>query len=210
MVETDTALDGIRAFLPCATPQAWIEAALSNPEELLIDHAHCEKKAASTALALLYRYPGHGELLQRMSRLAREELRHFEQVVALMVARGVAYRHLPAGRYAGALHELVRSAEPGRLVDTLVVGALIEARSCERFAALAPCLDDELARFYRSLLRSEARHFQDYLALAGTVGGAGEVEARVAVFAARERELIQAPDTQFRFHSGPPLNAAIQ
>lgn len=196
------ALEAIRDFLPCATPAAWIEAALAHPEELLIDHANCEKKAASTAVALLYRYPGRGGLLRLMSRLAREELRHFEQVLALMEARGVAYRHLPAGRYAGALHELIRSEEPGRLVDTLVAGAFIEARSCERFAAVAPHLDDELAGFYGSLLRSEARHFQGYLDLAEAA--ADDLGDRVALFAARERELIESPDPEFRFHSGPP------
>lgn len=195
-------LDAIREFLPCATPAAWIEAALAHPEELLIDHANCEKKAASTAVGLLYRYPERGELLRVMSRLAREELRHFEQVLALMAARGVAYRHLPAGRYAGSLHALVRREEPGRLVDTLVVGAFIEARSCERFAAVAPHLDDELAGFYGSLLRSEARHFQDYLELAKAA--AGDLGDRITLFAACERELIERPDPEFRFHSGPP------
>ncbi len=194
--------EAIRNFLPCSTPAAWIEAALAHPDELLIDHANCEKKAASTAVALLYRYPGRGELLRVMSRLAREELRHFEQVLALMEARGVCYRHLPAGRYAGALHRLIRSEEPGRLVDTLVVGAFIEARSCERFAAVAPHLDTELAGFYGSLLRSEARHFQGYLNLARAAGG--DIEDRIALFAARERELIEHPDPEFRFHSGPP------
>lgn len=198
-------LDAIRAFLPCATPAAWLEAAAEHPQELLIDHANCEKKAASTALGLLYRYTERGALLQRMSRLAREELRHFEQVVALMEARGIPYRQLAAGRYAAGLHELVRRTEPGRLVDTLIAGAFIEARSCERFATLAPLLDGELAGFYRSLLRSEARHFQHYLDLARSFGG--DIEARIAVFAARERELVESPDTEFRFHSGPPAAA---
>jgi len=199
------ALDAITDFLPCATPAAWLEAALAHPEALLIDHANCEKKAASTALGLLYRYTEHGALLQRMSRLAREELRHFEQVVALMQARGIAYRQLAAGRYAAGLHALVRRAEPERLVDTLIAGAFIEARSCERFAALAPRLDAELADFYRSLLRSEARHFRHYLDLARSFGG--NIDARIAAFAARERELIESPDTEFRFHSGPPAAA---
>lgn len=199
------ALDAITDFLPCATPTAWLEAAVAHPEELLIDHANCEKKAASTALGLLYRYTGEGALLQRMSRLAREELRHFEQVVALMQARGIAYRQLAAGRYAAGLHELVGRAEPQRLVDTLIAGAFIEARSCERFAALAPRLDAELADFYRSLLHSEARHFRHYLDLARSFGG--DVDARIAAFAARERELIESPDTEFRFHSGPPAAA---
>lgn len=200
------ALEAITVFLPCATPAAWIQAALAHPEELLIDHANCEKKAASTALGLLYRYPGQSALLQRMSRLAREELRHFEQVVALMQARGVPYRQLPAGRYAADLHALVRRVEPERLIDTLIAGAFIEARSCERFAALAPRLDAELADFYRSLLRAEARHFQHYLELARSFGG--DIDSRITAFAARERELIEAPDTEFRFHSGPPADAS--
>lgn len=196
------ALEAIRAFLPCATPAAWIAAALAHPEELLIDHANCEKKAASTALGLLYRHIDRPPLLHRMSRLAREELRHFEQVVAFMEQRGVAYRQLTASRYASGLRALVRVEEPHRLVDTLIAGAFIEARSCERFAALAPHLDAELGAFYQSLLRSEARHFRDYLELAEAVGGA--IAERIVLFAARERELIEAPDTEFRFHSGPP------
>ena len=204
MMPEAAALDAITAFLPCATPVAWLEAAGAHPAELLIDHANCEKKAASTALGLLYRYVGRPDLLQRMSRLAREELRHFEQVVALMQARGIAYRQLSAGRYAAALHELVRRAEPERLVDTLIAGAFIEARSCERFAALAPRLDAELTDFYRSLLRSEARHFQHYLDLARSFGG--DIDGRIAAFAAREKELIETPDTEFRFHSGPPAS----
>lgn len=199
------ALGGVTAFLPCATPAAWLEAALRHPQELLIDHANCEKKAASTALGLLYRYPGQSTLLQRMSRLAREELRHFEQVVALMQARGVPYRQVSAGRYAAGLHALVRRVEPERLIDTLIAGAFIEARSCERFAALAPRLDAELADFYQSLLRAEARHFQHYLELARSFGG--DIDSRIAAFAARERELIETPDTEFRFHSGPPAAA---
>lgn len=198
------ALEAIRAFLPCATPAAWVAAALAHPEALLIDHANCEKKAASTALGLLYRHIDRPPLLHRMSRLAREELRHFEQVVAVMEQRGVAYRQLTASRYASGLRALVRVEEPHRLVDTLIAGAFIEARSCERFAALAPHLDAELGAFYHSLLRSEARHFRDYLVLAEAIGGA--ISDRVAVFAARERELIEMPDPEFRFHSGPPAD----
>lgn len=194
----------VAAFLHCATPAAWVEWALANPGILLVDHANCEKKAASTALNLMYRYVDHHRLLTRLSRLAREELRHFEQVIALMQARGIDYPQLTAARYAGELRQLVRSHEPARLVDTLLVGAIIEARSCERFAALVPVLDDELALFYASLLKSESRHFTDYLKLAQEAGSAGEVAARLPVLLQRERELIESPDTEFRFHSGVP------
>jgi tRNA-(ms[2]io[6]A)-hydroxylase len=191
-------------FLYCPTPRAWIEWALANHDTMLVDHANCEKKAASTALNLMYRYVGHPRLLTRLSKLAREELRHFEQVIALMGTRGIGYPQLSAARYAGELRQLVRTSEPARLVDTLLVGAIIEARSCERFAALVPVLDSELAAFYASLLKSESRHFTDYLKLAGEAGSADEIAARLAVLLQRERELIETPDTEFRFHSGVP------
>ncbi len=198
------ALQEIHDFLPCRTPATWIENALANQDLLLIDHAHCEKKAASTALSLMYRYVDNTNLLNKMSRLAREELRHFEQVLAIMVKRGVAYTHLTPSRYAAGLREPVRKDDPGRLVDVLIVGAIIEARSCERFAALAPFLDEKLADFYNSLLKSEARHYQDYLKLAEQANG-GPVSGRLAEFLALEQPLIEMPDSEFRFHSGPVL-----
>ena len=169
---------------------------------MLIDHAHCEKKAASTALSLMYRYVDNTDLLNKMSRLAREELRHFEQVLAIMKKRGVDYCHLTPARYAAGLRQEVRSEDPGRLVDVLIVGAIIEARSCERFAALAPFLDEKLADFYTSLLKSEARHYQDYLTLAEQAAGE-PIAARAEDFLALERALIEDPDQEFRFHSGP-------
>ncbi|MGM0692241.1 MAG: tRNA-(ms[2]io[6]A)-hydroxylase [Pseudomonadota bacterium] len=191
------------AFLPCATPDAWVDWALANPELLLIDHAQCEKKAASTAMSLLYRYVDQPLLLTKMSQLAREELLHFEQVVKLMEARGIVYRHITASRYAEGLRRHVRGQEPERLVDILIIGALIEARSCERFACLIPHLDDELAKFYRSLVKSEGRHFEDYLMLAHRLAPAS-IDARIAFFSDREAELVTMPDTAFRFHSGVP------
>src|SRR5690554_6020372 len=196
------ALQEIHDFLPCRTPSRWIENALANQDLMLIDHAHCEKKAASTALSLMYRYVDNSNLLNKMSRLAREELRHFEQVLAIITRRGVEYCHLTPARYAAGLRQDVRTDDPGRLVDVMVVGAIIEARSCERFAALVPFLDDELADFYSSLLKSEARHYRDYLALAEEANG-GPVDERVAEFIAIEKQLILEPDTEFRFHSGP-------
>lgn len=197
-------LAGIHAFLGCVTPDAWIEAALVNQPILLIDHANCEKKAASTALNLMFRYGGDFAFLGSLSRLAREELRHFEQVIALMQKRGIDYRPLGAARYASGLRELVRTHEPARLIDSLIVGAFIEARSCERFAALAPHLDAELARFYTSLLRSESRHFEGYLAAAQKAAGKTDIGSRIALFAERERTLIEDADSDFRFHSGCP------
>jgi tRNA-(ms[2]io[6]A)-hydroxylase len=201
-VDSDV-LAEIQGFLPCATPDRWIENALEHPALMLIDHANCEKKAASTAISLINRYTNNFELLNKMSRLAREEMRHFEQVIALMKRRRVTYTHVSASRYAAGLRELARRDDPGKLIDVLVIGAFIEARSCERFARLAPHLDDELAEFYTSLLKSEGRHYQDYLGLAKKVAGGVCIDGRITLFAEREQQLIEAPDTEFRFHSGP-------
>lgn len=195
--------ESLEKFLACPTPDTWLQWALANPETLLIDHAQCEKKAASTAMSLLYRYVDQPLLLSKMSQLAREELLHFEQVVGLMEKRGVAYQHLTASRYAEGLRKHLRSNDPERLIDVLIIGALIEARSCERFARLIPYLDEELARFYRTLVKSEGRHFEDYLLLARQQTD-DSLDVRIAFFVAREAELITSPDTAFRFHSGVP------
>ena len=198
-------MGAIQAFLPCRTPDAWVAAALQPDQEptLLIDHANCEKKAAATALALMHRYTDNPLLLNKMSRLAREELRHFEQVIKIMVARDITYEPLSASRYAQGLHKGVRRQEPGRLIDTLIVGALIEARSCERFARLAPELDKELGDFYFSLLKSEARHYSDYLRLAESLASDGDLTDRLEYFRGLEAGLVESEDTEFRFHSGP-------
>ncbi len=193
----------IQEFLLCPTPPQWVEWALDNESLLLIDHANCEKKAAASAMNLMYRYVDKPDLLKKMSQLAREELLHFEQVVELMEERGIDYVHLSPSRYASSLREYMRTHEPARLIDTLIVGAFVEARSCERFAAIAPSLDDRIRRFYQSLLRSESRHYTDYLALARQYDGSDLAE-RIAFFAAEEAALVSTPDTEFRFHSGVP------
>lgn len=198
------ALAEINQFLLCETPDAWVQAALQNQALLLLDHANCEKKAASTAINLMYRYVGDFEMMHKMSRLAREELRHYEQVMSLMQARGVAYEQITPCRYASELRKPVRTYEPGRFVDTLIVGAIIEARSCERFAKVAPHLDEELQNFYLSLLKSEARHYQDYLHLAKKGAQGEDISDRIRVFLELEETLIESPDTEFRFHSGVP------
>jgi len=202
-VNLDVDLTHINQFLGCETPNAWVQAALSDQEVMLIDHANCEKKAAKTALNLMFKYIDRDELLQKMSRLAREELRHFEQVTAIMKRRGIHYRQVSASRYAAGLMTYVSSNEPDRLVDILIIGAFIECRSCERFAKIAPFLDAELQKFYISLLRSESRHFTDYLTLAEKAAG-GSIEGRIAFFREKERALIESEDTEFRFHSGVP------
>ena len=187
------------------TPDVWLEEASDQLVVLLTDHANCEKKAASTALNLMYRYVEYPELLESLSKLAREELRHFEQVLRLMRDRGMAYEQIASSRYAGALRKLVRTHEPMRLLDLLVMSAVVEARGCERFGRLCEVLDCVLADFYGSLLKSEARHFENYLKFAEKIDApVGEVATRLEVFLEADAELILTPDDQFRFHSGIP------
>ena len=197
-------LDALMEFLPCRTPQAWIDEALKHEEMLLLNHCYLEQCAARNAMQLMFRCPDKPDLLSKMSKLAREELRHFEKVHELLTRRGYVYKILKPSRYAGLLNTEVRKQEPGQLVDSLIVGAFIEARSCERFASLAPHMDEEIAEFFRSLLKSEARHFRDYLDLAEKYAN-GPIEKRVAFFAEIECNAIESPDPLFRFHSGIPV-----
>lgn len=160
--------------LASTSAPAWAERMLADLDELLLDHAHCEKKAASTALSLIFRYPERAALITPLSELAREELEHFELVVALLRARGREFERLTPSPYAARLMTAVRTHEPARLLDTLLCCALIEARSCERMQLLARTFDarrDEpgiaaLADLYDGLLASEARHFATYVELA--------------------------------------------
>ena len=190
-------------FLPCETPKEWIEVALQRQDILLINHAYLEKCAARTALNLMFAYPDKPELQHKMSRLAREELVHFEQVMKVIKKRGIVYRGLKPSRYAGLMNVEIRKPSDQRLIDGLIVGALIEARSCERFAKIAPLLDPELEKFYTSLLKSEARHYQDYLTLAQTYSKT-PIDDRIEVFREIERAAILSEDERFRFHSGVP------
>ena len=189
-------------ILLAPTPDAWVQAAAARWRELLNDHAQCEKKAASTALALMFTYPEDRRLASALSRLAREELRHFEQVQKLMTALDVPFERQRPGRYASGLRALLRTADPGRKLDLLLTGALIEARSCERFRLLAPRLPAEVGRFYGQLAQSEARHFGQYLDLAQEA--APQWRARLRELAEHEARLATTPDAQLRFHSGPP------
>jgi tRNA-(ms[2]io[6]A)-hydroxylase len=202
-------LTPVLEFLSVETPPAWVDEATRQLPILLMDHANCEKKAASTALGMMYRYVDQMPLLHKMSQLAREELRHFEQVLDVMQGQGIEYRQISSARYAQSLHELVRREEPWRLLDTLVLGAVVEARSCERFIALADVLPEPVADLYRALVNSEARHFADYLALANEAAkvhhlATREVEEAVARLLEKDAELVLTPDPQFRFHSGVP------
>jgi tRNA 2-(methylsulfanyl)-N6-isopentenyladenosine37 hydroxylase len=198
-------------ILKAATDPAWVDAAVRDWQTLLIDHANCEKKAASTALALLFSYPEDRSLTARLSRLAREELRHFEQVDRMAARLDVAPRRLGPGRYAGELRRCVSASEPRRKLELMLCGALIEARSCERFELLATRLPAPLGEFYGGLAEAERRHAGLYLELARAVAaevhgdqGAERCAQQLERIAAREAELATAPDAEFRFHSGTP------
>jgi tRNA-(ms[2]io[6]A)-hydroxylase len=197
----------VQTILLAPTPPEWVDYAAAHWAELLVDHANCEKKAASTALALMFAYPEDRKLTSALSRLAREELRHFEQVQRMMETLDVPYIRQKPGRYGAGLRATMRTSDPGRKLDLLLIGALIEARSAERFRLLVTRLQEPLADFYATLERSEARHFELYLDLAHAIDtspGAAESERRLQSIAAREAELATAPDEAFRFHSGAP------
>jgi tRNA-(ms[2]io[6]A)-hydroxylase len=197
-------------LLRVPTPAGWIAAALALPDVLLIDHANCEKKAASTALALMFAYAEDLELTAKMSRLAREELRHYEQVAKLIRSLGVTPQRLAPGRYAERMRRLVAKSEPHREVDLMICGAFIEARSCERFAALSTAISAPMKDLFQGLHDAEARHYRVYLDLARRAAkraGLAPLDARIEEFAVLEAELITSPDPVFRFHSGTPATA---
>ncbi|WP_312333033.1 tRNA-(ms[2]io[6]A)-hydroxylase [Acinetobacter variabilis] len=214
-IDYDELMKPVIGFLGCETPKVWLDEALQNLEILMQDHANCEKKAASTAMNLMFRYSFFVDLQVKLAQLVREEMLHYEQVLEFMNKRGQQWIGLSAGRYAGGLRKEIRTYEPEALIDVLVIGAFVEARSCERFYALAPLVDDELGRYYRYLLKSESRHFEDYLALALDVAKTAklknpqeDIQSRIEHIREVEKNLILSPDEMFRFHSGVPTKAA--
>ena len=200
-------INEIQNFLKIDTPKLWAEIANVRLPELLIDHANCELKAASTALSFIYRYSSRDDLCYRMSRIAREELRHFEQVKALMKKRNISFEYVKASRYAKSLRECVRNNEPFKLMDSLIVAAIIEARSCERFFYLMDTLPDEISKFYGDLVLSESRHFKVYLGFASDENKKSKLdfELKLDELLDKEAEIISHPDKIFGFHSGPIL-----
>jgi len=185
------------------TSPAWTERASACIDDVLLDHAHCEKKAAGAALRLLFRYPQHRFLQEPVARLAREELGHFERVLAVLDARGVRFARQKPSAYGGRLHALVRGREPEQLVDLLLVSALIEARSCERFRMLsrATALDAGLRALYAELLASEARHHQLYVDLATRLAPPACVRARLRELARAEARILEEHAPLVRLHS---------
>lgn len=186
------------------TSAEWIAQAQNELDTLLLDHTHCEKKAASTAINLIFRYADKLELMRPLSELAREELTHFELMLGVLEKRGVAFRRLEPSRYAARLVGVCRKAEPFRLMDTLLCCAMIEARSCERIGILGRVLQEqepELAEIYRSLFESEARHYSTYLDIAIRIFSKEEVMPRLIEVAAHESKVLGDSEPALRFHS---------
>jgi tRNA-(ms[2]io[6]A)-hydroxylase len=184
------------------TPARWLAQVLPHLDELLIDHAHCEKKAAGVAMNLLFAYVENADLCRAMTEIVQEELEHFHQVRAILDQRGIALRKLRPSRYGEQLHALISKFEPQRTVDRLLIAGLIEARSCERFALLRDHLPDaELATFFGSLFASEARHHSTYVRLAKTVADEETVRQRLRTLAEAESAIMLAGDEVPRMHS---------
>jgi tRNA-(ms[2]io[6]A)-hydroxylase len=188
--------------LHAPTPDRWLTQVEANIDLLMIDHAHCEKKAAGVAMNLLFSYVEHAELTRAMTEIVAEELDHFHQVRAILDRRGIRFYKLPPSRYGERLHQLIRKEEPRRAVDRLLVAGLIEARSCERFGLLRDRLaDQELATFYASLFESEARHHSTYVRLAKQFQPEDAVHQRLVELAESEARIMAEGDEQPRMHS---------
>ena len=197
----------INNFLDVTTPESWANEARNRIPELLNDHANCELKAASTAMGFIYKYSSFDDLCYKMSRIAREELRHFEQVKVLMKKRGVSFDYVKPSRYAKTLRDCIRSNEPERFMDSLIVGAIIEARSCERFYYLMDILPSDISDFYARLVESESRHFLLYLEFARDHNNqySLDFDNKLDKLLKIESEIITKSDSNFGFHSGPIL-----
>lgn len=188
--------------LAAPTRPTWLPEALDHLDLILVDHAHCEKKAASTAVNLIFRYIERPQLMAPLSALAREELEHFELLLGVLTSRGIPFVRLEPSPYAARLLSAVRKGEPHRLLDTLLCCSLIEARSCERMKILAEGLPDPaLAQMYGSLLASEARHHHGYVEQCIEMFGRDTVWPRLKELAAHEAAVLAQPSPAVRLHS---------
>jgi tRNA 2-(methylsulfanyl)-N6-isopentenyladenosine37 hydroxylase len=189
-------------FLKQPTSSAWVEQAIAHLDTVLLDHSHCERKAAGVALNLMFRYPAHEKLVRMLTAIAVEELEHFELVNQWLERRGIPMGPLPAPPYGASLSAHIRRPEPDSLLDTLLVSGLIEARSHERLGLLAQyCPDAELAKFYRTLMASEARHYGVYWVLANTYCDTDTVQKRLEALSTIESDLLATLHSSPRIHS---------
>lgn len=193
--------------LKIATPQGWVERASRSIPELLSDHACCEKKAAQMALSLMSSFHARPEIISKLSKIAREELVHFEQVLNLHGRLGITFNPQPAGRYAKTLWAGIGQENRHRLIDKLVIAAIIEARSCERFSCLVPVLPTQLSSYYARLYEAEKRHAMVYLEFARVVSFEEIIQQRLDHFLEIDAQCIGTPEVDFRFHSGLPQSS---
>ena len=198
------AFDEINLINP--TPKTWTSQAIKRIPELLSDHACCEKKAAQMALSLMSSFHRHPKVIEKLSKIAREELVHYEQVLKLHTRLEIRFNPKPAGRYAKVLWSGIDQSNQYRLVDKLMIAAIIEARSCERFACLVPVLPDPLSSYYSRLYEAEKRHACIYLQFAELITSSDMIKKRLQYFLEIENECIMAPEAEFRFHSGIPIS----
>ncbi len=188
--------------LQSESSQRWLKLVDTDLEEILIDHAHCEKKAAGCALNLIFAYVDNQELCRELAEIVNEELEHFVMVLDLLDKRGIEFRRLKPGSYGRQLNDLVRKSEPEKAIDRLLVASLIEARSCERFHLLSEYVEDsELKEFYASLFESEARHHTTYVRMAKHFASEGSVKLRLEELSALETEIVDKGDPLPRMHS---------
>jgi tRNA 2-(methylsulfanyl)-N6-isopentenyladenosine37 hydroxylase len=184
------------------TPARWLPSVQNRLDLLLVDHAHCEKKAAGTAMNLLFAYVEDQELCKEMTEIVREELEHFHMVLDILNRRGIKFKKLSPSTYGRKLSDFIRKDEPNKAVDRLLVAGLIEARSCERFGILRDCLDDkELSDFFGGLFESEARHHSAYVRLAKRFQSEEKVEARLKELAEAEAAILESSEDEPRMHS---------
>lgn len=189
-------------FLKEPTSPEWVELALNNLDEILLDHSHCEKKAAGVALNMMFRYPAVTELIKQLTAIAKEELEHFELVNQWLERKNIPLAPLNAPPYGGKLRKLIRAKEPERLLDSLLISALIEARSHERLGLIGEhCPEPELAAFYRGLMASEARHYGAYWVLATTYYDVEKVNRRLDELAIAESGILSNLHPEPRIHS---------
>ncbi len=184
------------------TSDAWIEQAIANLDIILLDHSHCERKAAGVALNFMFRYPSITKLVRELTAIAKEELEHFELVNQWLERRNIPLAPLSPPPYGAGLKTQVRKKEPEQFLDSLLVTGLIEARSHERLGLLAAnCPEPELAKFYRGLMASEARHFGTYWVLADTYFDRQMVMQRLDELAVVESEILATLHPEPRIHS---------
>ncbi|HTL88585.1 MAG TPA: tRNA isopentenyl-2-thiomethyl-A-37 hydroxylase MiaE [Leptolyngbya sp.] len=189
-------------FLQQPTSEAWTNQALANLDTILLDHSHCERKAAGVALNLMFRYPSSAKLVRMLTAIAQEELEHFEQVNQILERRAIPLAPLAAPPYGATLNKQIRRTEPDRRLDALLICGLIEARSHERLGLLAThCEDQELAKFYRALMASEARHYGVYWTLADTYFERSQLNHRLEELSAIESEILSTLYPEPRIHS---------